>query len=132
MQVLELNKYPHTVTVINKENKKGRITYFTHVLEGVHYQDKQGIKTGDSVQFTDNNGYVQIPKNLEGYVSPQKYKGLEEKQGQWTLKEGDFIVKGVDINESDILSTEGLRTIDSIEDIDYGFTLTGHYGVTLK
>lgn len=124
--------YNHTVTVVNKINNKGNVTLHAHVLVGVHYQDKQGIKTGSTVQFTDNQGYVQIPHSIEGYVNPIEYAELKDFDGKWTLKEGDYIAKGIyDLKEGQ-KTTEGLRTIDSIENIDYAITMQNHYGITLK
>ena len=124
--------YNETITIINVLNVKGIITYFPTVLIGVHYQDKQGVRTGTTVQFTDNQGYVQIPQEVIGYKPIEEWKALTDKSTHWTLQENDFIVKGSNYNQVDIKKTPGLRTIDSVENIDYGIIIEPHFGVTLK
>ena len=124
--------YPHTITVINRK-KVGRETlYYPTTLKGVHFQDKQGVKTGNTTHVTDNNGYVQIPHILDGYLEPHKWEELTVPDGYWTLKENDFIVKGDTINLEAPQDTVGARTIDSIENIDYSIFISKHFGVTLK
>lgn len=122
--------YPHTITVINEYNYRGDITYYFKTLEGVHYQDKQAERTGTTEHFTNNNGYIQIPHELEGYLPPNEWKD-SDKSKFWTLKEHDKVVKGV-VSTTDIDEIEGIRTIESIENVDYSFILPKHYGVTLK
>ena len=122
--------FPHTITIINYVREKGYSKAYYKVLENVLYQDKQGIKTGQQVSNTDNQGYVQIPESVEGYVPPHEYKLLVDKSEHWTLQENDKIVKGsyIGVPEDDI---NGLRLIDSFENVDYGITLGSHFGVTL-
>lgn len=113
--------YPHTITVINRFVDKGVVTEYAHVVEGVHYQDKQSVRTGTTEHFTDNQGYVQIPfVSADDYVSPEDWKKLEDKSTKWTLQENDF----AQLREK--------RTIVSIEIIDYSITIPKHFGVMLK
>lgn len=123
--------YPHTVTVINQINVKGSLQTYYKELVGVLYQDKQGVRTGDTSVTTDNQGYVQIPKSVGGYLPPKQYAKLTDKSNNWTIKENDFIVKGshVGIPLDDL---DNVRTIVSDEDIDYGIVIPPHYGVYLK
>ncbi|WP_300733630.1 hypothetical protein [Pseudomonas sp.] len=123
--------YGHTITIINSINERGRLTYYTHTIKGVHYQDKQGVKTGTENHVTDNQGYVSIPRSVKGYVTEEEYVKLIDKVGYWTLKEDDFIVKG-DVLNAIPEKTAGKRTIQSYENIDYGIVIEGHYGVYLK
>lgn len=123
--------YPHTITIINVINERGRLTYYSKIITGVHYQDKQTVRTGSKEHFSDNQGYVQIPKSIGGYVTPSQYEELLDKTNNWTLKENDFIVKGSH-TENDPKIMDGVRTIKSIEDIDYGITIPHHFGVDLK
>ena len=122
--------YPHTITVINTVNNRGVITYYPTVVTRVHYQDKQGVRTGTTEHFTDNQGYVQIPYKINYLPYPQ-WLQLSDKTGKWTLQRDDFIVKGI-TTETDPKKINELRTIDSYEDVDYAKFIPKHFGVTLK
>lgn len=135
--------YSHTITVINRFSNRGKVEEYFTVISNVHFQDKQGIKTGNAEHFTDNNGYVQIPY-VEGneiikreyvsdkeYVEPHKWLALDDKGSTWTLQEDDYIVKG-EVLETSSKAIPNKRTIDSIENIDYSKFINKHYGVTLK
>ena len=124
---------PHTITLVVEHNIKGIPKYYTYVLEGVHYQDKQGVRTGSTDHFTDNEGYVQIPHSIKGYVSPQEWIELPEqdKKTKWTLKNEDLVIKGTFINQESPHKTKGARSIKGHENVDYGIILDGHYGVYL-
>jgi len=120
--------YPHTITIINSHNNRGKVEYYFTTIDGVFYQDKQGVKMGTTDHFTDNRGYVQIPHSvMQDYVEPMNWKELSDKSSKWTLQENDFIHKGstVDINAPK-------RTIESVENIDYSISIEKHYGVTLR
>lgn len=123
--------YPHTITVINFHNERGREKAYTHVLKGVHYQDTQGVKTGNTFHYTDSEGYVQIPHSIEGYLSPQEWLNSPDKDKYWTIKENDLIVKGTALADNP-RDTYGARSITKFENIDYGIIVKGHYGVYLK
>lgn len=126
--------YNQTVTIINLVNEKGRTTAFFHTLNGVHFQDKQGVRTGNQDMFTDNQGYVAIPHALTGYLSPLEYAQLNDKTNHWTIQENDYIVKGeqVTVPFVEIQDLQNVRLINSFENIDYNIVIEGHYGVTLK
>lgn len=126
--------YPHTITIINLINVKGQLQAHYKTLHEVLYQDKQAVKSGSESQYTDNNGYVQIPHKIEGYLTPEQYKSQVDKTNYWTLQENDYIVKGVvdEVPMNELNDIEGLRTILSIENIDYSIVLDKHYGVYLK
>jgi hypothetical protein len=122
---------PHTVTIINKINNKGQVTYYMFELVGVHFQDKQGIRTGETSAITDNQGYVQVPYSVDGYLPSVDYEKLSDKSNNWTIKEGDFIAKGSHKNEpfNDIANK---RVIADFENVDYGITIAPHFGIYLK
>lgn len=122
--------YNHTITIFNTVVNRGVVTYYPTVITGVHYQDKQGIRTGSTDHFTDNQGYVQIPHKF-GYTSQDEWIALEDKSKKWTLKQDDFILKGT-TTETDPKKIKQLRTIESYENIDYSKFIRKHYGVTLK
>ena len=120
--------YPHTITVINAHNNRGKVEYYFTTIEGVFYQDKQGVKMGTTDHFTDNRGYVQIPHSvMQDYIEPSQWKELSDKSSKWTLQENDFIHKG---STTDINAPK--RTIESVENIDYSISIEKHYGVTLR
>lgn len=123
--------YPHTITIINHHNSRGDVINYFHTIEGVHYQDTQKVDTGRTDHISNNKGYVQIPKKHKGYLPPDQWAKSTDKDKFWTLKEDDKIVKGVPLTDI-VEDIEGIRTIESIEDIDYGIVIPHHYGVTLK
>lgn len=113
--------FPHTITIVNRHMNKGVVTEYSHEIIGVHYQDKQNVRTGSTEHFTDNNGYVQIPlASAADYVIPDEWNALADKSSKWTLQENDFV------------EHRNKRTIVSIELIDYGITIPHHFGVELK
>ena len=140
--------YPHTITVFNKFSDRRGVTYYPTQIMNVLYQDKQAVKTGSEIHSSDNNGYVQIPYLNENavlqdcyiadtdYIKPSEWQLLPNKELHWTLQKEDFILKGsVEIKiytEDEINAILAKRLTESIEDIDVGFTLNNHYGVTLK
>src|SRR5690625_2413018 len=88
--------YPHSITIINRFDNRGRVEHYHRVVLGVHYQDKQGVRLGSTDHFTDDQGYVQIPyESLQDYVPYQQWRELQDKSSKWTIQREDFIVKGI-------------------------------------
>ena len=124
--------YPHTITVINSFDNRGKVDYYFTTIENVFYQDQQGIVLGSTERFTSDKGYVQIPyESMDGYLPYEQWRKLEDKSQAWTLQREDYIVKGVP-NTTVFKDIEEKRTIESYENIDYSIVLDKHFGVTLK
>ena len=72
---------------------------------------------------------------MSGYVEPKKYKGLGN---NWTLENGDFIVKG-NTEESSVTSIKELLkkydnvfTISLVDDKDFGSANMQHFEIRGK
>lgn len=123
--------YPHTITIVNSYSVRGSVAYFATVLKGVHYQDTQGVQLGTTEHFTKTEGYVQIPHDVTGYIDPNEWDELEDKTTHWTLKEGDFVIKGEHVVKKP-QEVYGSRSIERLENVDYGIIIEPHFGVYLK
>lgn len=110
--------FPTTITLYNLIKARTGDTYARTVIKGVHWEDTQGIKLGDSVVKTDNTIAVVIPMSVEGFELPTEYQKLSDKTDKWTLAEGDFIVKG-EIGQE-------ITDIADLKDYDQKMTITSY------
>lgn len=124
-----------SVTLFNKKYDKTTRTdvYKRTVLDGVHFETNHSSSLNDKSMTDTSNAVIIIPFSVEGYISPSEYQELDDVSKQWTLKEGDYIVKG-EINE-DITDIRNLKnydnyTIKSIDIIDYSIADLNHFEVT--
>ena len=119
------NKYTDTFT---KE-----IIYKKHLIENVFWDDSKGVNLNHGYDEADNVN-VYIPKNkndMSKYVKPKQYNGIG-----WTLKNGDFIIKGVTI-ENEVsgikdLSSYEVFTITMVDDKDFGSENMHHFEIRGK
>lgn len=96
---VDLDKiYDDTITVINKLNARDSLlkedTYYTTVLEHCMYSVKsaQSIANDGSVNIGTVH-QVQIPES-ENYLPYREWKELENRNDSFTLRTGDYIIKG--------------------------------------
>lgn len=126
------------MTVYNKytdENKN--VIFKKHLIEEVFWDDSKGINLNTGYEKADEVN-IYIPKNqnnMGGYVRPKKYNGEVNK---WTLNNGDFIVKGIAI-ENEVTSIKELFakydnvfTITLVDDKDFGSTNMHHFEIRGK
>lgn len=105
--------YDDTITLINRLDAKDATlrqdAYFATVLKGCQFLTQ-------STQGTDNDGVVkpstihrvQIPSDAGDYVPYKDWRKLEVREGSYTLRNGDFIVRG-EVTEP--VTTSNIRTI---------------------
>ena len=82
------------MSVYNKyTDEEKNVIFKKHLIDNVFWDDSKGINRNLGYENADDVN-VFIPKSqndMSGYVKPKKYKGLSK---NWTLENGDFIVKG--------------------------------------
>lgn len=128
--------YSHTVTLYNKYREGREVKYHRTVLQGVHYESGQGVRLGDLSVKTENDKSVQIPKALmNNYVTPLAFDALESKDGKWTLRAEDILVKG-EVNNEIIeladLKVDDVGTVKEVHDVDYGIKVKRHLKAILR
>ena len=127
-----------SMSVFNKytdENKN--VIFKKHLIDNVFWDDSKGINRNLGYENADDVN-VFIPKSqndMSGYVEPKKYKGLGN---NWTLENGDFIVKG-NTEESSVTSIKELLkkydnvfTISLVDDKDFGSANMQHFEIRGK
>jgi hypothetical protein len=124
---------PHTVTVFNKDSHDN---YHKAVIHGVLWESVKGSvnrKTGSS----SADGFrLTIPMKAEGYAEPEKWLGLSDKAGFWTLKPKDIVVFGENEDlyiksAKDIACIQNAMTISSVDFKAFGSSLD-HFEVSGK
>lgn len=126
------------MSVYNKyTDEEKNVIFKKHLIDNVFWDDSKGININTGYEKADDVN-VFIPKsqnNMNGYVEPKKYKGLNS---TWTLENGDFIVKG-NISENEVLSLKELAqkydnvfTISLVDDKDFGSINMQHFEIRGK
>lgn len=110
--------FPTTITIYNLVKARTGDTYARTVINGVHWEDVNGIQLGNNVVKSDNTITVVIPMTHEGFTLPSDFQKLTERTGKWTLSEGDFIVKGEMLTD--------ITSIASLKDIDQKMTIASY------
>lgn len=129
-----MTMFPHTVTIINRFNNRGRITEYFTEISNVFWEDVSSVSLGNEVHFNKDTGYIQIPNDYvsdKDYVVYSEWLKLEDKSTKWTLNAEDYVIKGT-TTETNSDNLTDLRTIESVEDIDYGIPMLNHFGVIIK
>lgn len=117
--------FNHTITLYNlKYNPISKLDeYKRTVIYGVHWEDTSDLKLDEKAVRTEDMTEIVIP-NKTGYVEPNIYAQLNSVEGVWTVRKGDFVLKGlVDVEVKEIKDLNGydVRTISSISNVDYAF-----------
>lgn len=107
--------------------KQGRETFwFATVLDGVNYHGKDQIIVADKNVSASDEYVIRIPDSVlqtTHYVDPSTYKSLplDESDNCYSLKKGDYVVKGlVDldvITVKDILDAGGQQITQVTENL---------------
>ena len=86
-----------TITVFCSKTIGRSKTWLRFVLSGVNLHETDQLIVGDKDLQTSDEIIIRIPANLlTNYVDPYTWKGLsaEEALNFFTLKKGDYVVKG--------------------------------------
>lgn len=114
------------ITVFTSK-KQGRETFWSAAfLEGVNYHGRDQIIVADKNVSVSDEFVIRIPDSVlqsSHYVDPSTYKSLplDESDNCYTLKKGDYVVKGlVDldvITVKDILDAGGMQITQVAENL---------------
>ena len=70
-------------------------------VKGVAWENRRAatkLATGGTVK--DNNATIYIPKARDAYyLDPREWDALADKSGYWTLRDGDYILRGLASDE---------------------------------
>ena len=127
-----------SMCVFNKcTNEDKETTFKRHIIENVFWDDSKGVNLNMGYENADNVN-VYIPKNkndMGGYTKPKSYKG---NSSEWTLQNGDFIVKGV-VSDNTVSKIADLTskyddvfTITLVDDKDFGSHNMRHFEIRGK
>lgn len=119
------------ITIINKFFDKSikKTVYKLHVVKGF-WSSNNGITISDTQLLKSNGLIVRILMSEDGYVSSNDYEGDEN---TWTLKNDDYLVKGIvekidSIN--DIVNSFECMKISNISIKDYGSSDMQHFAIS--
>lgn len=130
------------LTIYNRYIVSGDAVYIRFVLYGVAWQNVRAVnqlKSGGNIAA--NKVTVYIPELRGGsYLEPKAWLALATKTGKWTLKEGDYLVRGAvadDIATSFTVTDlkakyDDVLAISSVDPHLYGSLSMQHWEVGAK
>lgn len=126
-----------SMSVFNRyADAEKNVIYKRHIIDNVFWDDAKSFNQTIGQDNTDEVN-IYIPKNkndMTHYVKPKQYTGLKS---EWTLNEGDFIVRGI-IEESEVSKIKDLSkyddvfTITLVDDKDFGSSNMQHFEIKGK
>ena len=102
-----------TMTIFNNHTTANKdIYYIPHKIENVFWDSVEAVSEGTQADKSDEVVvYIPYDKNdFSDYIDPKRYDSSLE--NVWTIKEGDFIVKG------DITNVGNIETIKTLKDYE--------------
>ena len=129
------------ITIYNKAIESRAEVYYRAVIRNVGWQATKAIAGIHSGQLASNVATIFIPfgGNTE-YLAPKAWQALIDKSTNWTLQEGDVVVRGEVADEiSGAFTVTSLKakyddvvTITSVDTMDFGSSLVRHWEVGAK
>ena len=126
------------MSVFNKyTDSEKNVIFKKHEIENVFWDDSKGVNLNKGYENADDvNVYIPKDKNdMSGYTESKLYIGLNN---TWTLRNGDFIVKGQTF-ENQVSSIKELKekyndvfTITLVDDKDFGSKNMHHFEIRGK
>lgn len=126
------------MSVFNKyTDSEKNVIFKKHEIENVFWDDSKGVNLNKGYENADDvNVYIPKDKNdMSGYTESKFYIGLND---TWTLRNGDFIVKGQTF-ENQVSSIKELKekyndvfTITLVDDKDFGSKNMHHFEIRGK
>lgn len=126
------------MSVFNKyTDSEKNVIFKKHEIENVFWDDSKGVNLNKGYENADDvNVYIPKDKNdMSGYTESKFYIGLNN---TWTLRNGDFIVKGQTF-ENQVSSIKELKekyndvfTITLVDDKDFGSKNMHHFEIRGK
>lgn len=88
------------MTIYNKYFSSGMEKYQRTQILNVKWENRKAANVLSSGLLSADSVAVYIPfANNADYVKPKAFQTLITKTGKWTLQEGDYIVKGLVLDE---------------------------------
>jgi hypothetical protein len=88
------------ITLYNKYIENRVEKWRREVIFFVVWEDTKSIQRISAGKLDANNATIFFPFALRtGYVTPKAWAALEDKSANWTLQEGDIIVRGAVTDE---------------------------------
>ena len=126
------------MSVFNKyTDSEKNVIFKKYEIENVFWDDSKGVNLNKGYENADDvNVYIPKDKNdMSGYTESKFYIGLNN---TWTLRNGDFIVKGQTF-ENQVSSIKELKekyndvfTITLVDDKDFGSKNMQHFEIRGK
>lgn len=136
---------PHTVTVYSpvEDPVTFEVTNHITVLRGVFMDAAKasnvrasGLEGADSVNLFIPFDVVAadgVKGNKKSYADPKQYEVAEDKSSLWTLRIGDFFVKGEVVQDSDFQAInakyDDVYRITKVDKKDFGSESMRHFEV---
>jgi hypothetical protein len=129
---------PHDMTVYNAYVVAGSTVYQRTQVQGVKWENRKASNVIRSGLLAADSVVVYVPfERGANYLKPKAWQALTTKTGKWTLKEGDYIVKGLVTDEiSGGFTITALKakyddvvSIKSVDTMDAGSTVMHHWQV---
>ncbi len=121
------------VTLYNKINGEN---YQRTEIYGVQWENRKAVNVIQSGLTAADQAVIYIPfSSKSGYEKPKDWQGLIDKAGKWTLQNGDYIAKGIVMDEISSTFTitklkakyDDVLAISSIDTQDYGSAALQHW-----
>ena len=129
------------ITIYNVfyDSEQDKDIYQRTAIKGVHFEENKAVRL-DKGLVTDDKVLICIPFLAEAsrmYVDPMMFDKMSVKEGYFTLKEGDRIVKGIQDYEVQRSMKEldeqfEAFTITNVDTCDYGSVFMRHWEVGCK
>lgn len=129
------------ITIYNKTLVNRAEVFYRSVVRNVGWQATKAVSGTKAGPLQSNIAEIFIPfgGNTE-YLAPKAWQALTDKSSNWTLQEGDVVVKGaVTDTISGAFTITDLRakyddvvTITSVDAMDFGSPTVQHWEVGAK
>jgi hypothetical protein len=129
---------PHDMTVYNAYVSAGSTLYQRTQVTGVKWENRKASNVIKSGLLAADSVVVYVPfERGTNYLKPKAWTVLTSKTGKWTLKEGDYLVRGLVTDEiSGGFTITALKakyddvvSIKSVDTMDAGSTIMHHWQV---
>lgn len=129
------------MTVYNKYVESRNEKYHRAEISAVQWDSSSATVKRKSVDVQDNKAVVAIPFSVgAAYLNPKAWLALVNKTSNWTLQEGDVVVRGIvadEITSGFTLSAlrakyDDVLEIVSVARMDQGSPNTHHWEILCK
>ena len=127
----------HDLTLYNKYASSGDEAYQRTQIQGVHWENRKGsnvIASGGNIAADQVAVFIPFVRG-DNYLDSKAWLSLVSKVGKWTLKVGDYLVKGLVADEiigaftisSLKAKYDDVLQITTVDFADYGTARSQHW-----